>query len=182
MKIVYILWGLSEVVISRIYRARSTDQQNEDQSSLAIIWIVISASVIAAVYISSHIASPLSASGSVAYIGLGILILGILLRIFIIASLGRFFTTNVTIRQNHLLKTDGFYKYIRHPAYAASLLSFAGFGISLNNRIALIVVIIAVGLAFYNRIRIEEKLLIKHFGQEYSTYMKTTWRLIPFIF
>ena len=91
MKIVYILWGLSEVVISRIYRARSTDQQNEDQSSLAIIWIVISASVIAAVYISSHIASPLSASGSVAYIGLGILILGILLRFFIIASLGRFY-------------------------------------------------------------------------------------------
>ncbi|AHF15896.1 isoprenylcysteine carboxyl methyltransferase [Niabella soli DSM 19437] len=114
--------------------------------------------------------------------GLGLLILGILLRFFIIASLGKFFTTNVTIRQEHVLKTDGCYKYIRHPAYAASLLSFAGFGISLNNQIALLVVLIAVRLAFYNRIRIEERLLVKHFGQQYIDYGKHTWRLIPFIF
>ncbi|ANH84069.1 hypothetical protein A8C56_19585 [Niabella ginsenosidivorans] len=168
--------------MSRVYRARSADQQNEDKYSLAVIWIVIIAAIMAAVYISSHVAAPLSATNTPAYVGLGLLLLGMLLRFWVIASLGRFFTTNVTIRQNHALKTDGFYKYIRHPAYAASLLSFMGFGISLNNGVALVVVITAVGLAFYNRIRIEEKLLMKHFGQQYIAYMKHTWRLVPFIF
>jgi isoprenylcysteine carboxyl methyltransferase (ICMT) family protein YpbQ len=39
-----------------------------------------------------------------------------ILRLAIIATLGQFFTVEVTIKQNHKLKKDGFYKYLRHPS------------------------------------------------------------------
>ncbi|WP_091394853.1 methyltransferase family protein [Flavobacterium noncentrifugens] len=61
--------------------------------------------------------------------------------------------------ENHKLKTDGFYKFLRHPSYFASLVSFVGFGISLNNWIALAIITTAIFTAFAYRIQVEEKVL-----------------------
>jgi protein-S-isoprenylcysteine O-methyltransferase Ste14 len=34
----------------------------------------------------------------------------------------------VAIKEDHQLKTDGYYTNVRHPSHTASLLSFIGFG------------------------------------------------------
>jgi protein-S-isoprenylcysteine O-methyltransferase Ste14 len=99
-----------------------------------------------------------------------------------VTSLGKFFTVNVTILEDHKLKQDGFYKYVRHPSYSASLLSLFGYGVSLNNWISLVIVTTAALTAFLIRIRIEEKTLTEHFGSEYVEYKKKTKRLIPFVY
>jgi protein-S-isoprenylcysteine O-methyltransferase Ste14 len=88
----------------------------------------------------------------------------------------------VTIRDNHQIKKDGLYKVIRHPAYSGSILSFIGFGISLNNWISLIIITILIVSAMLYRISIEEKLLIEHFGPDYLEYTKKTYRLVPWIY
>jgi len=118
----------------------------------------------------------------ITYLGLALIVIGVIIRLIIIKSLGSFFTANVTIKQNHKLKTDGFYRFLRHPSYTALLLSFIGFGISLNNWISLMIIVITILIVFINRIRIEEKVLIEYFGQEYLDYKKTTKALIPFIY
>jgi protein-S-isoprenylcysteine O-methyltransferase Ste14 len=100
----------------------------------------------------------------------------------IIKTLGQMFTADVTIKRNHKLKKGGFYKYLRHPSYSASLLSFVGFGISLKNLISLMLVIILILTAFIIRIRVEEKELIEHFGSENLDYKKGTKGIIPFIY
>lgn len=41
---------------------------------------------------------------------------------------GEFFTVQVAIKEDHQLKTDGYYTNVRHPSHTASLLSFIGFG------------------------------------------------------
>ena len=114
--------------------------------------------------------------------GLALIIVGMILRLTIVASLGKFFTVNVTILEDHKLKQDGFYKYVRHPSYSASLLSFIGYGVSLNNWISLVIVTAAALTAFMIRIRIEEKTLTDHFGSKYVEYKKKTKRLIPFVY
>ena len=115
-------------------------------------------------------------------IGLVFLILGVILRLMVVYNLGKYFTVDVTIRKDHQLKTDGFYKLVRHPSYAFSLLTFVGLAIVLNNYIAAIVLLVPVFFMFIYRINIEEKALRDQFGKNYSDYMKKTKRLIPFIY
>ena len=111
-----------------------------------------------------------------------LILTGMVMRLVAVKQLGKFFTVDVTIRKGHQLMKNGVYKYIRHPSYTGSLLSFIGYGISLNNYVALATVLIPVVGSFIYRINIEEKALTEQFGQHYSDYKTTTKRLIPFIY
>jgi protein-S-isoprenylcysteine O-methyltransferase Ste14 len=180
--IIYLIWFLSEIILTRLLRSKNIDRKKADQGSLAIIWTTIIISISAIVVISKFYHIQISTFNSLPYIGLFIIVVGEILRLAIILSLGQFFTVDVTIKPDHKLKMDGFYKYVRHPSYSAILLSFIGLGISQNCWIILIFVLIAVGAAFLYRIKIEEKILIQQFGSEYLSYMNKTKKLIPFIF
>jgi protein-S-isoprenylcysteine O-methyltransferase Ste14 len=98
-----------------------------------------------------------------------------LYRFFSILTLGRLFTVDVKIRDEHIIKKTGVYRVIRHPSNSGSILSFIGFGISLNNLISLVIICVPVIIAMLNRIKIEERLLIDEFGSEYLDYMKKTY-------
>jgi len=180
--VIYIAWLLSEILLNRMLRSKSSDKAGADRNSLGFIWLTIAVSISLAVFITCRIAAPLANSPMVAYAGLAVIVLGMILRLAAVASLGRFFTVDVTIREEHRLKQDGMYRYLRHPSYAASLLSFIGFGISLNNWISLILVTAAILFAFMMRIRVEEQVLTGQFGQAYLEYKKRTKALIPFVF
>lgn len=180
--IIYFIWFLSEVMLNRLLRSKKTDQQNEDKGSLTLIWIVIFVSIFSAIFMAKSISLPIMDSAMIVYIGLALIIVGVVLRIMIIRTLGQFFTVDVTIKQDHKLKKDGFYNYIRHPSYSASLITVIGFGISLNNYASLVLVTVLITIAFLIRINVEEKLLTAHFGDEYVDYKKNTKKLIPFIY
>jgi protein-S-isoprenylcysteine O-methyltransferase Ste14 len=180
--VTYFTWFFSEVLISLYRRSEKTEEQSKDKGSLALIWTVIITANFVGYFISMWIPAPIAENQYIRYIGLAVIIIGVILRLTIIGSLGKFFTVNVTIREDHKLKTDGFYKYLRHPSYSASLLSFAGYGISLNNWISLAIIFCSVLTAFLIRIRIEERVLAAHFGTSYAEYTARTKRLIPFVF
>ena len=178
----YIVWFLSEILLNRLLHSKSTDKQNADKNSLSLIWVTIVVTISVAVFIAAKFHVSISLHASIQYTGLVLIYVGIILRLFAVASLGRFFTVDVTIRQGHKLKKDGIYKYVRHPSYFASLLSFIGFGLCLNNWISLLLITIAIVAAFTFRIKIEERILTEQFGEEYIDYKKSTRGLIPFIY
>jgi protein-S-isoprenylcysteine O-methyltransferase Ste14 len=182
--IIYFVWFLSEILLHRILRGGAPeDKKKKDKGSLAYIWIVILICVNAAVYLSFRMPFPIVQRGSVMnYTGLSVILAGMILRFYAIASLGRLFTVVVTIRKDHHIKKDGIYSILRHPSYAGSLLSFLGFGLSLNNWLGLIVAFIPVLVAFIYRMDIEEKVLTEQFGNEYTDYMQHTRRILPFIY
>ena len=173
---------LTEILLNRLLRSKKTDRQNEDKNSISIIWITIVVAVTLAVLISKTVYLPIYSNPTLQYIGVVVIFIGIIIRLFAVFTLGPFFTVDVTIRQDHKLKKDGLYKYLRHPSYFASLVSFVGMGWTFNNWLSLLVLVVPILIAFINRIKIEEKLLIQHFGPEYTEYKKTTRGLIPFIY
>ncbi len=179
--ITYTVWLLSELLLNRLLRSKGNDKKGADRNSLSVIWFTIIVSISLSIYISIALHFPIFSDPFYAYIGIGLIISGIILRFAVIKSLGRFFTVDVTIREGHTLKKDGFYKYFRHPSYFASLLSFTGFGISLNNWLCLIIIVTAIVIAFSIRIKVEEKALVEQFGSAYAEYKKTTSGFIPFI-
>lgn len=180
--IAYITMLLSEILLNRLMRSKSTDLKNKDKYSITFIWLTIAVAISTAVYIANHFYFPLFLDPMFRYIGVAVIFIGIIIRLIAVFSLGKFFTVDVTIRQNHQLKKDGLYAYLRHPSYFASLLSFIGVGITLNNWVSLLVIVFAMLAAFINRMQIEERALIEHFGSEYLKYKKNTKGLIPFIY
>jgi protein-S-isoprenylcysteine O-methyltransferase Ste14 len=180
--IIWSVWFISEIVLNSFLRSGSDDKKNQDKGSLIIIWATIFIAINLGVVSIYLFQIPISNSFIIPYFGLFLIIVGMIFRFISIWSLGRLFTVNVTIRDNHRIKKDGLYRFIRHPAYLGSLISFVGLGISFNNWLSLIIISILVTIAMLYRIRIEEKLLIEQFGAEYSDYMKTTFRLVPWIY
>lgn len=179
-------WFLSEVFYKRKLTSTETDQKGKDKSSLTILWIII----ISSITLSNLIANihfdtfslAITDKAWIVYLGLLLIFAGIFGRWIIIKSLGKYFTVDVTIREDHQIKKDGFYSVLRHPSYAASLLTFLGLGLYLNNWVAFAVAVIPPFLAFSYRISVEEKALIEQFGQEYLDYKKQTKKLIPYIY
>lgn len=174
-------WLLSEIIYKRKLTSGENDQK-KDQSTLGILWIVIMLLIAIAVTVSHTFKFPVTEDVWIFFLGETLIILGIIFRLMIIRSLGKYFTVDVTIRQDHKIKKEGCYKYVRHPSYSFSLLTFLGLGLYLNNWISLVVAFVPPFLAFLYRIKIEEKALTDQFGDEYLEYRRHTKKLIPFIF
>jgi protein-S-isoprenylcysteine O-methyltransferase Ste14 len=115
------------------------------------------------------------------YVGLALLTLGGALRVAAVLVLGRRFTGLVAIQEEHRLQTGGLYRYIRHPSYAGVLLYMAGFVLVFRCWLGLLLVAgtLAVLLA---RMNAEEALLESEFGEEYQSYRRRTWRLVPWVY
>jgi protein-S-isoprenylcysteine O-methyltransferase Ste14 len=180
---IYCLWISSEIFLSLYRRSeKKSDNGNKDKGSLGLIWVIIIIANALAYTAPKWSQLPISANAAAGFAGLGLIVIGMILRFSSIASLGKFFTVNVAILEDHKLKQDGLYKYVRHPSYSAALISFIGYGVSLNNWLSVAIVTAAASTVFLVRIGIEERALTDHFGAEYSDYKKRTKRLIPFVY
>ena len=146
------------------------------------IWLTIILAACLSVIIFTYSIVPIFSNSKYRVIGLLLIILGMAIRLIAVFTLGKMFTVDVTIRKGHKVKKNGIYRWLRHPSYAGSLLSFVGFGLYLNNWLSLFVITIPMFIVFVMRIKIEENLLESQFGSEYTEYKKVTYRLIPFIY
>ncbi|MGH1518578.1 methyltransferase family protein [Chryseobacterium sp. JK1] len=175
-------WFISEFFYKNKLKSSKDDKKDKDKSTLNILWLAIPFSIGTAVVCSYETHFPIVEENWIMYLGELFIILGIVVRYIIIRSLGKFFTVDVTIKEDHTIKREGFYKYMRHPSYAFSLLTSLGLGLYLNNWWSLILAFLPPFLAFAYRIKVEEKAFVEQFGDEYLEYRKNTKKLIPFIY
>lgn len=98
--------------------------------------------------------------------------------VWVLRTLGRHFTTNLSLRGDHQIVTAGPYARIRHPLYSV-LFIFIG-GITLVSADLRIAAVCAVAVAFIaGRIPREEAMMLERFGDGYRQYMSRTGRLLP---
>jgi protein-S-isoprenylcysteine O-methyltransferase Ste14 len=119
------------------------------------------------------------APGTPQYIGLVVMVIGLVLRNWAIIKLGRFFSRIVTIEIGQRLVTDGPYRWLRHPSYTGMLLMYAGINLALGTWLGALAGLGLVFIATVYRIQVEEKALVELFCDEYRAYMQRTWRLFP---
>ena len=95
------------------------------------------------------------------------------------AGLGRYWSVTLELKDNHVLTTDGIYRYVRHPMYLAFWLWALAQAVLLPNWIAGFSGLVGFGILYFIRVGREEAMMIEAFGDQYRTYMRTTPRLIP---
>ncbi len=118
----------------------------------------------------------------VGYIGCVIMVAGLLIRWSAIRTLGKQFTVQVSIVNDHMIVDTGIYGVVRHPSYLGNLICFIGLGLALESWISLLILFALPLAATLYRISVEEKVLVEHFGSKYADYCKRTKRLIPGIY
>ena len=95
--------------------------------------------------------------------------------------LGRLYSPEVTVQQDHRLVTTGLYRYIRHPRYLGAINLSLGLSLLFRSWVGLVVTFLFCGV-FVSRIRDEEILMRKEFGEAWKAYCERSWRLIPFLY
>lgn len=115
------------------------------------------------------------------YLGIVIIMLGIIVRQWSIAVLGRFFSPTIGVQEGQKVVETGPYRLVRHPSYTGVLLILVGVGLAFQSLAAILVMLLMFSVAYGHRINEEEEVLVSELGEEYVKYMKRTKRLIPYI-
>jgi protein-S-isoprenylcysteine O-methyltransferase Ste14 len=95
------------------------------------------------------------------------------------ADLGTNWSITLEVRDSHRLITQGIYRRIRHPMYAALLLYSLGQALVLPNWVVGPSYLVAFGLLFCLRLGPEERMMLEEFGPEYLRYVEQTKRILP---
>lgn len=116
-------------------------------------------------------------------IGLGLFVGSLILRERAMKDLGRFFSPDIEIRQEHRLIREGLYRYLRHPLLACMAMEVLGLGLVFNAYRVLLVIGFGVYLPLIGvRKSLEEKTLLKNLGDEYRVYRDQVGAFIPRMF
>ena len=94
--------------------------------------------------------------------------------------LGRNWSSQVVVKEDHTLVRTGPYRYLRHPIYTGILLAFLGMVLAIGELRGLV----AMGcmlLAFAVKSR-QEELRMREVFPEYDQYRRDTAALIPFVY
>jgi protein-S-isoprenylcysteine O-methyltransferase Ste14 len=168
------------LLASRRGRGRMT---SDDRGTLARIWALILGSIVSG-FLVARLFSFLQWPKKlwIAVVADLLIITGVVLRLWAIRHLGRFFTVDVGIQSEQRVVRDGPYRFVRHPSYSASLIALTGVACLTFNWLGFFVIVAGCLAAYWIRISVEEKVLISNLGDDYRQYSARTKRLIPWVF
>jgi protein-S-isoprenylcysteine O-methyltransferase Ste14 len=87
---------------------------------------------------------------------------------------------DVQLKRDHELIVAGPYAHVRHPIYTGILMMFAGTALAVGEWRAALAVVLAAA-AFWRKLKLEEAVMRRQFGEAYERYAARTPALIPFV-
>jgi protein-S-isoprenylcysteine O-methyltransferase len=104
------------------------------------------------------------------------------MRVWAVIKLGESFSYDLISPQGGILITTGPYRFIRHPAYLAICILGSFPGLFLGSILGFIGMLTSTIFTVVFRTIAEEQMLKDEFGDIFSIYQRSTYRLIPFIY
>lgn len=176
--VLLVLFGAIELVMRQGAVAKSFSPSDDDGGStrlMLIIWVPAIAALFTA-GIGPRL--PLWTQ----WLGIALGGAGVILRIVAFRTLGTYYTRTLITVAGQGVVQRGPYRYIRHPGYLSALLIWVGAAAGSGFFLPPLIELVLLVPVYMHRIRVEEKMLLKHFGSEYADYRVKSWRLVPFVF
>lgn len=98
---------------------------------------------------------------------------------WVVSTLGMNISETVLTKEDHVLVTQGPYRWVRHPLYLVATIIFVSLGMMAANWFILVMALLVIIGTALVMIPKEEAQLIGKFGAEYREYMKRTGMLAP---
>jgi protein-S-isoprenylcysteine O-methyltransferase len=174
-------WAALEVFL-HVFRRNSVPASPGERLSK---WVMLAA--FAAAGFGARIVSPDFAAGfrkpftPVRYAGTVLVLASVTLRLVSIVHLGPAYSVDLGVTPGQRLVTRGLYRYLRHPGYLSLILAFIGVGLAFWHRVATPLCLLLPPAAIAWRIRLEERLLERTYGDAYRQWARRTKRLVPFV-
>ncbi|MFP7696730.1 methyltransferase family protein [Trueperella sp. LYQ143] len=117
------------------------------------------------------------------YLGLVLIVVGVVIRCLAVITLRHAFTHNVQTTSDQHLIQSGLYQWVRNPAYTGSIVSLIGATFVYRSVIATISTILVCAICYGLRIHVEERALQNQFHAEFMDYcQKVKYRLFPGVY
>ena len=107
-------------------------------------------------------------------------VLGLYVTIWARRTLAGNWSSDVTFKEGHELIRTGPYRYVRHPIYTGLLIMWIGTAIEIGQLRGWVAVAL-VTIGFWIKLSQEERLMLRHFPEEYPRYQKEVKALVPWI-
>lgn len=117
---------------------------------------------------------------SIRYIGLVVYLVFSWIQVWSFKTLGDNYSQDIMVKKKHELVTKGPFKVIRHPQYFCQILLDLGAAAATLSYIVGGLALIEIPI-YIMRAAMEDKLLAKHFADEFIAYKKKSGFMIPFI-
>jgi protein-S-isoprenylcysteine O-methyltransferase Ste14 len=171
-------WAVLELGLRVRERLQGRGGAARDRATRVLIAVTLGIAVAVAAVTASRATAPRIA-GPYWAAGLIVMWLGLTIRVWAIAALGRAFRTTVEVDAEQAVVSTGPYRWVRHPSYSGLLLIVTGCGLASGNWLALAVSVVLPLPALLWRIHVEEAELTCVLGDRYRAYQAQTKRLIP---
>ena len=89
-------------------------------------------------------------------------------------------SSDVQLKHDHELIVKGPYRWVRHPIYTGLLLAFIGSAWAVGEWRGVLAVAI-VAASFWRKLKLEEAVMRRQFGEAYARYAARVPALIPFV-
>ena len=103
---------------------------------------------------------------------------GLAVAIWARVTLSGNWSASITLKTDHELIERGPYRWVRHPIYTGILLLAAANMFVFGRRASVLGLLLLI-LAYWRKWRIEERLMISHFGARYVSYRKRSGAVVP---
>jgi protein-S-isoprenylcysteine O-methyltransferase Ste14 len=122
-----------------------------------------------------------SQSVAMKWLGAAMVFLGLFGAIWSRRILADNWSANVEFKEGHKLVERGPYRFARHPIYTSILLMILGTAFS-SNRLVALAAFPFFFIGFFIKLKQEERLMLRHFPDEYAAYKSRTKMLVPLVF
>jgi protein-S-isoprenylcysteine O-methyltransferase Ste14 len=113
------------------------------------------------------------------WLGLALLYASGALLAWVHVALGKNFSTNLRLRNDHTFVSSGPYRWVRHPMYNVFCLMFVGIFLATGHALVGLIPLAGLLAIMVWRTPQEERLLAGHFGEAYLDYCRHTGRFLP---
>ena len=171
----FTIWFITGISLKPTVRAASETQAHVSVWIVWLGWFLL---------FSQHPGSPniqlFSRSPLRGYVALVITAVGLLFAIWARFTIGRNWSGMVTLTEGHELIRKGPYSIVRHPIYTGLMLATLGTAIAYGGAAGFLGFACVAGSWAYKS-RVEEKLMVEQFGEEYEKYRREVKALIPLV-
>jgi len=173
------LWLLLEAYLHLFFNRRTAGMNSEKISKHIMLVLFMVGLMGGRIFFPDFAPAFREPFNPVRWAGLLLILASLVPRLAVIRQLGGSYSINPGVAEKQRLVTAGCFRYVRHPGHLSMIINFLGIALCYWHAFASPLAFLLPTAAVAYRIRIEEQVLVRGFGNAYEEYRARTKMLIP---